>query len=163
MSMSCLPKPGATKAAYAGAKCGLTLLASASFLVFFLSACSRPTSYPAPQRIGADVVIETSNLELEVPKFYTYRFQGKNVNFFVIKMPDTILSFLDACASCYPHKLGYRCEGSEVICRYCNSRFSIGKLEKGLGNCYPIRIKGRMENGQYLIPTAMLNSSADKF
>jgi len=163
MSMSRLSKPGTTEAAYAGVKCGPTLLAAASLLFFFLSACSRPPSYPAPQRIGADVVIETSNLELEVPKFYTYRYRGENINFFVIKMQGTILSFLDACASCYPHKQGFRCDGNEVVCRYCNTRFSIGKLEKGLGNCYPIRIEGRMESGKYLIPAATLERSADKF
>jgi len=160
MSMSCLSKPGAKGLARAGVKCGLTFLAAASFLIL---SCSKPHSYPAPQRIGADIVIETSSLELDVPKFYTYRFQGKYVNFFVIKMPDATLSFLDACASCYPHKQGFRCEGNEVICRYCDTRYPIGKLEKGLGNCYPIRIEGRMENGKYLIPAAMLESSADKF
>lgn len=149
--------------ARASVKYGLTFLAAASFLIFSLSACSKPHSYPTPQRTGANIIIETSSLELEVPKFFTYRFQGKYINFFVIKMPNTILSFLDACASCYPDKQGYRCEGNEVICRHCNTRYPIGKLEKGLGNCYPIRIEGRMENGKYLIPAATLESSADKF
>ena len=160
MSMSSLSRRDATEAARTAVKCGLTFLAAASLLIV---SCSKPPSYPAPQRSGADIVIETSSLELEVPKFYTYRFQGKNVNFFVIKMQDTILSFLDACGSCYPYKQGYRCEGNEVICRYCNTRFPVGKLEKGLGNCYPIRIEGRRENGKYLIPAATLESSGNKF
>ena len=85
--------------ARASVKYGLTFLAAASFLIFSLSACSKPHSYPTPQRTGANIIIETSSLELEVPKFFTYRFQGKYINFFVIKMPNTILSFLDACAS----------------------------------------------------------------
>jgi len=163
MSIGYLPKPCATETIPPSLNFGLTFMAAASFLIFSLSACSKPPSYPAPQRTGADIVIETSSLELEVPKFYTYRFQGKHVNFFVIKMPDTILSFLDACASCYPQKQGYRCEGNEVICRYCNLRFPIGKLEKGLGSCYPIKIEGKVENGKYLISVAMLERSADKF
>ena len=161
--MNCLSRTCATEATRPVVNFGLTFLATASFLIFSLSACSKPSSYPSPQRTGADIVIETSSLELEVPKFYTYRFNGKYVNFFVIKMTDTILSFLDACASCYPQKQGYRSEGNEVICRYCNLRFPIGKLEKGLGSCYPIKIEGRMENGKYLISVAQLESFADKF
>lgn len=145
------------------AKCSYLFLAAASFLIFSLPACSKPPVYPAPQRAGADIAIETSSLEFEVPKFYTYRFQGKNINFFVIKMPDTILSFLDACASCYPHKQGYRYEKNKVICRYCNTAFPAGKLGKGLGNCYPIRIEGSKQNGKYLIPIKTLESFVDKF
>jgi len=163
MKVSGLSKPGALQATPAGVKFSLSFLAAASFLVFSLSACSKPPSYSAPKRSATDIVIETSSLELEVPKFYTYRFQGKNINFFVVKMPDTTLSFLDACASCYPHKRGYRCENNEVICRYCNTRYPVGKLEKGLGNCYPIRIEGRMESGKYLIPLTTVESFVDKF
>ena len=135
----------------------------ASLMLFILSACSRQVSYPSPVRIGSDIVIDMSSLELEVPKFYAYQFQGKKVNFFVIKMDDKTLSFLDACASCYPHKQGFRCEDNAVICRYCNVRFPISKLEKGIGSCYPIKIEGRMEKGKYLISADTLAKAADKF
>jgi uncharacterized membrane protein len=163
MSKSCLSKPGAAELIHGNMKCSIIFLAAASFLIFSLFSCSRPPSYPAPQTSGSNIIIDTSSLELEVPKFFTYRFQGKHVNFFVVKTPEAMLSFLDACASCYPHKMGYRCEGNEVVCRYCNTRFPIGKLAKGIGNCYPIRIEGRMENGKYVISAAMLESVADKF
>ena len=142
---------------------GAVFLMVASLMLFILSACSRQVSYPSPVRIGSDIVIDMSSLELEVPKFYTYRFQGKKINFFVIKMDDKTLSFLDACASCYPHKQGYRYEDNAVICRYCNVRYPLGKLEKGIGNCYPIKIEGRMENGKYMIPVDTLEKTADKF
>jgi uncharacterized membrane protein len=142
---------------------GPAFLLIASFILFILSACSRQVSYTSPVRIGSDIVIDMSSLELEVPKLYTFRFQEKKINFFVIKMADRPISFLDACASCNPHKQGYRCEGNAVICRYCNLRFPIGKLEKGIGNCYPIKIEGRMENGKYLIPVDTLEKASDKF
>jgi len=142
---------------------GLAFLLVASLMLCLLSACSRQDSYPSPVRIGPDIVIDMSSLEREVPKFYTYRFHDKKVNFFVIKKEDGPLSFLDACTSCYPHKQGYRCEDNEVICRHCNVRFPISKLEKGIGNCYPIKIEGRMENGKYMIPVDTLEKAADKF
>ncbi|HUK99951.1 MAG TPA: Fe-S-containing protein [Nitrospirota bacterium] len=163
MAIKDLSQQGTMKAVHHAVKCGLSFLVAASFLITSLSACSKQPSYPAPQRIGADIVIETSDLELEVPKFYTYRYQGKDINFFLLKMSDRTLSFLDACRSCYTHKMGYRCDGNEVICRYCKMRFPIGKLEKGIGNCYPIRIEGRIDGGKYLISVATLESSADKF
>jgi uncharacterized membrane protein len=139
------------------------LLLAASLMLFILSACSRQVSYPSPARVGSDIVIDMSSLELEVPKFYTYRFQDKKVNFFLIKKKDGPISFLDACASCYPPKQGYRCEDNAVICRYCNVRYPLSKLEKGIGNCYPIKIEGRMENGKYLISVDTLEKAAHKF
>jgi uncharacterized membrane protein len=142
---------------------GAAFLPVASLLLIILSACSRQVSYPSPVRIGSDIVIDMSSLELEVPKFYTYRFQEKKVNFFVIKMDDRPISFLDACASCYPHKQGYRCEDNAVICRYCNVRYPLNKIGKGIGNCYPIKIEGRMEKGKYLISADTLEKAANKF
>jgi uncharacterized membrane protein len=142
---------------------GAAFLLVTSLLLIILSACSRQVSYPSPVRIGSDIVIDTSSLELEVPKFYTFRFQEKKVNFFVIKMDDSLNSFLDACASCYSHKQGYRCENNAVICSYCNVRYPLSKLGKGIGNCYPIKIEGRMEKGKYLISVDTLEKAADKF
>ena len=43
-----------------------------------------------------------------------------------------------------------------VTCRYCNMKFPIYKLEKGLGSCYPIKIAGKTEQGKYLISLAAL-------
>jgi len=83
--------------------------------------------------------------------------------FFIIKIDDDILSFLDACVTCYPHKQGYRYEDGVVVCRAGNQRFPVYKLEKGIGNCYPIKIAGRVENGKYLIPRSSLEQEAGKF
>jgi uncharacterized membrane protein len=153
----------ARRIASSGVTEGAVFLMVASLILFIPSACSRQVTYPSPVRIGSDLVIDMSSLELEVPKFFTYQFEGKKVNFFVIKMDDKTLSFLDACASCYPHKQGFRCEDNAVFCRYCNVRFPISKLEKGIGNCYPIKIEGRMENGKYMIPVDTMAKAADKF
>ena len=131
------------------------------FLLF--TACSRQPVYPPPAVSGRDVVVDISALKHEVPQFFTYRCQGKNVSFFVIQLNDKVASFLDACASCYPHKQGYRCEDGSVVCRACGLKFSVYKLEKGIGGCYPIRIEGRMEKGNYLIPLAALEAEAGKF
>jgi uncharacterized membrane protein len=142
------------------------LLASILFLSFSLSvlaACSRQPSYSPPPRQGAYIVIDIAGLQPETPKFYTYQYQGKRINFFVCRIQDKVLSFLDACASCYTQKRGYRSEEGKVTCRDCNMKFSVYQLEKGLGSCYPIKIEGKTEDGKYLIPVATLEGSADMF
>ncbi len=136
-------------------------LSGALFLL--LAACSQQPHYPAPIRVGPDLVFEISRLKLDVPEFFSYRSGGKNINFFVLNTDHKILSFLDACVTCYPRKMGYRYEEDYVVCRACNQRFPVWKLEKGIGGCYPIRIEGRMENGKYLIPVSAIETMAGKF
>ena len=132
-------------------------------ILLTFSACSRQPSYaPAPQN-GTDIVIELAGLGQDTPKFYTYRFRGKNINFFVCKVQDRVQSFLDACASCYTHKRGYSAGGGQVTCRECGTQFSLNQLEKGLGGCYPIKLEGRVEDGRYRIPIAELEAAASKF
>jgi uncharacterized membrane protein len=132
-------------------------------LPMMFSACSSQPVYPPPSLSGRDVVIDVSTLKPEIPQFYTYQYNGKNISFFVIKLNERVVSFFDACASCYPHKRGYKYDDGSVVCRACNMRFSVYKLEKGLGGCYPIQLQGRTENGKYLIPLASLEQEAGKF
>jgi len=137
-------------------------LISALFYLLLIS-CSRQTVYPSAPQSGTDLVIEVAALQSEVPKFYTYHYQGKNISFFLLKVQDRVLAFLDACASCYPHKQGFRYENGCVSCRYCNMQFPVRKLEQGIGGCYPIKLEGRIENGQFRIPVKSLEAAADKF
>jgi uncharacterized membrane protein len=143
-------------------KHAMSALLIAASLVLFIS-CTRQPSYPPPPMSGQDVVLDVSTLQLEIPQFYTYQYQDKPISFFVLKLQDRVLSFLDACVTCNPHKQGYRYDDGFVTCRYCNMKFSIYTLEKGLGSCYPIKVEGRMENGKYLIPLALLEKEASKF
>ena len=139
--------------------------AFALILVFFLlsPACTSQQKYASPTIVGSAVVVEISSLQPETPRFFTYQYNNRNINFFVLRLDTGVQSYLDACASCYPQKRGYRCEDGSVVCRNCGLKFSIYKLEKGLGGCYPIKIEGRMEKGNYLIPLASLEAEAGKF
>ena len=125
--------------------------------------CSQQPLYPPPPVEGSYVSVDVAFLKDEVPLFYTYRSGDRNVNFFILSLNGRILSFLDACVTCYPKKRGYRDDHGYVVCRACNISFSIYKLEKGIGGCYPIKIEGRTENGRYLIPVKTLESNADRF
>lgn len=131
-------------------------------LTFFVS-CSRQPAYPEPSQIGPDAVIDISTLRPEIPEFFTYHYRNKNINFFVIKLNNNVLSYLDACADCYPKKLGYRFDNGYITCRACNVRYSVSEIEKGFGSCFPIQITGHLQNGKYLIPVSSLEKMADRF
>ena len=128
-----------------------------------LTACSSPQRFPNPPMKGENIEIQVASLPLEVPQFYSVRIKGKEVNFFVIRMQDRVLSFLDACLSCYPRKLGYQYADGYVVCRACDTSYSIYKLEKGIGSCYPIRIDGVREGDAYRIARSTLDRHAGKF
>ena len=128
-----------------------------------LAACSKQPLYPAPPIKGAEAAIDLKTLTPEIPKYFTYHYRGRRVNFFVIKTGDKVLSFLDACASCYPRKLGFRFDNGYFTCRACNVRYSVSEIEKGIGSCFPIRIRGDVRDGEYFLPVSVLENSADKF
>jgi uncharacterized membrane protein len=127
------------------------------------AACSRQPRYPAPPIEGDNIVIQTASLPPEAPQFFTYRARGKEINFFVIRLQGRVLSFLDACLSCYPRKLGYQAKDGVVVCRACDTHYSIYKLETGIGGCFPIKIEGKQVSGGYVIARAALERHAGKF
>lgn len=140
-----------------------TMMKVSFFILLAVLSCSRQSSYPPAPQNGQDIIIDASILEPDTPKFFTYHYKGKSINFFFLKINNKVSSFIDACASCSTHKQGYRYEDGAVTCRYCNMKFPVYKLEKGLGGCYPIKLEGRTENGKYLIHLATLEKMADKF
>ena len=138
----------------------LTILLLATLLG---SACTHQHTYAAPTIIGSNAVIEISSLKTATPLFLTYQYKGKLINFFVLRLDSGVQSYLDACASCYHHRQGYRPDDGVVTCRYCNMKFPVYKLEKGLGSCYPIKIEGKAEKGNYVISLAVLEGAAKMF
>jgi uncharacterized membrane protein len=81
----------------------------------------------------------------------------------VIEIKGWVLSFLDACLTCYPRKLGYASKEGFVVCRACDTSYSVFKLEKGIGGCYPIRIEGTREGGLYRITKSTIDRHTGKF
>lgn len=128
-----------------------------------LSSCTEQRKYPPAMKSGPAVILDIAQLKPETPDFHTYHVEGKNINYFILSSQGKISAYLDACASCYTHKQGYRYDDGAVTCRYCSMKFPVSKLEKGIGGCYPIKIEGREENGKYSIPISTLEHAADKF
>lgn len=128
-----------------------------------LPACSAEDRYPAPPMTETEIMLNIADLPLAEPVFFTYRSQGKGINFFAIRFPERVLSFLDACVNCYPRRKGYAYGNGMVTCRACDTSYSIYKLEQGIGGCFPIRFDGLVQNGRYVIKRSVLDRHAVKF
>lgn len=132
-------------------------------LVFGILSCSRQPVHPGPAVAGADIIIYAEALQDGIPQFFSYRFQDKHINFFVVRFEGRILSFLDACMKCYPKKLGFRFKDGTIACKACNERYPVSEIEKGFGSCYPVRIKGKVEEDKYFITAKELENTGARF
>ncbi|MBF0538079.1 MAG: DUF2318 domain-containing protein [Nitrospirae bacterium] len=109
------------------------------------------------------MVFDVGVLRAEVPEFYTYRYQGRGINFFIIRVDGRVLSFLDACRSCYPRRLGFEFHDGYFMCRSCKTSYAVRDIEKGISNCLPVKIDGRLEGNTYLISVSTLEGMAYMF
>ncbi|MBI5633773.1 MAG: DUF2318 domain-containing protein [Nitrospirae bacterium] len=132
-------------------------------LLAILTACSRQLGYPEAPRSGQDISVDISALQPGIPQYFSYSLKEMKIHFFVVKMDDRVISFLDACTKCYPQKKGFSFDNGSVICRACDERYPISEIEKGFGSCYPIKIEGRTKDGRYLISAAELERTGTKF
>ena len=96
--------------------------------------------------------------------FFRYAAGGKEVVFLVAKDKNgDIKTAFDACITCYRHKQGYTQDADCVVCTYCGTTFDIEKLDKGLGNCVPIRIKHQLEGDTVTITQAEIEAGEKWF
>ncbi len=90
--------------------------------------------------------------------FFTYKCDGRNVNFF-IRTDGTgrLQAHFDACYSCFKYKLGYVREGSEVVCIACRIGYRLEDvIWDYVGACAPINLKSRISDGHLTIRRASL-------
>lgn len=125
--------------------------------------CSKSRTYPEAPRVGREIAIDVTGLSPDVPVFFTYRYKGISVNYFIINTDNRVIAFLDACAKCYPQKMGYRFSQGYFVCRACNVKYSVADLEKGIGGCFPIRLEGSRRSEKFYISASDLEAAADKF
>lgn len=120
-------------------------------IFIFIYACSKKPVYPEARLDGEYVRIVLSELQEKKPVFFTFHAGGKGINYFAVKVEGSAQSYFDACAKCFPKKMGYRLEGERVVCRTCDVHYGIGDLKDGIGSCYPIKLPGRVDGKSYVI------------
>ncbi|MDA8077831.1 MAG: Fe-S-containing protein [Nitrospiraceae bacterium] len=130
----------------------MRLLLIAACIGAALSACGRTPAYPEAPSDRASVRIPLGELKEGGPVFHTFYAEGrKGINYFVLKEGDAVSSYFDACARCYPRKLGYRRERGRVVCRTCDVGYERHDLKDGVGSCYPISLAGSVDGVVYVI------------
>ena len=105
------------------------------------------------------MTIDALSLKPNVLRFFTYNNGNKNINFFVIKIDNDVISFLDACSSC-KSRLGYTFGNGQFTCKECGVEYSVSEIKNGIGTCHPISIPGKLMDGKYYIPVMELQKLA---
>jgi len=127
-----------------------------------LFSCDSKTAYmPLPVKEDR-IVIDIERLQEKRPEFFSATIHKKRIGFFILKIGESVESYLDACMKCYPNRMGYRAGDSYLECRYCNVRYQVDSLKTGIGSCYPIPIQGRLKGREYIIDIDHLKE-AEKF
>ncbi len=131
-----------------------------------LSGCSKLPS--------EHTVVTTQNGVIQLPlntvndgkvHFYTYRKNGKRINFLVrTDRNNSLTVHFDACFTCSKSKKGYRVEGADLVCNECNLRFPIAEehWDNSMG-CSPVLLKSTADNEYLRIVTADIEKGAKLF
>jgi hypothetical protein len=100
---------------------------------------------------GGEVKIPVANVQDGNAHFYSFSVAGKTITFFVMKAADgSIRTAFDACVACNHAKLGYRQEGSLVVCNNCGMGFTPVQIGQKTGGCNPIPVD-KTTDGQTLV------------
>jgi len=85
--------------------------------------------------------------------FFTYKWEGRNINFFVrTDGTGRLQAHFDACYSCFKYKLGYVREGNEVVCIACRIGYRLEDvIWDYVGACAPINLNSRIAGGSLTI------------
>jgi len=132
-------------------------------VLLFAGSCNHKPHYGTVPLDNRQASIDISSLRESVPEFYTAVLEGKRVDFFLVMMNGEISSYFDACKECYFKKLGYHNDAGAMVCRACNVRFPLDRLNTGIGGCYPIRLKGTREGNTYVIAREDLEAGRKLF
>ena len=99
-----------------------------------------------------------------VAHFYTFMANGLPIEFFMIHTPDNVIRCAyDACDICYPAKLGYRQDGSVMVCNNCGNRFATQQIGIARGGCNPAPLAARIVGDQLVIATQDLTAGLSYF
>jgi len=97
--------------------------------------------------------------------FFTYKWKGKNVNFFVrTDGTGQLQAHFDACYSCFKYKLGYVQEGNQVVCIACRIGYHLDDvLWDYVGACAPISLNSRISDDRLIIRRSWLEKGKKFF
>lgn len=121
--------------------------------VSLLAGCGRQApEHPIVVPDGDRINIRLASVNNGGVHFFTYKYDGKNINFF-IRTDGTgrLQAHFDACYSCFKYKLGYVREKNQVVCIACRIGYNLDDVVWDyVGACAPINLKSNID-GNYLV------------
>ncbi|MGB7025277.1 MAG: Fe-S-containing protein [Candidatus Acidiferrales bacterium] len=134
---------------FAAAFLCLAVILSLTAEFVYSRASAAPPEAQHVAAVGNVVRIPLAEMSGVSVHFYTVDAQGTALRFFVMRKPDgDFVTALDACQIC--GRIGYRQEGSILICRNCGA--PVNAAEIGMpGGCNPIAFKSRVEGTNIVI------------
>lgn len=124
-----------------------TILALLTILTSLAAAsCGRQApEYVIVEPVGEFLEMPISEAGLPPARFFTFKFEGRNVNLFVRKDRDgEIRTHFDACYSCFKYKMGYVVEANQVVCRACRIGYDLDEpVWDFVGPCVPISLSNK--------------------
>jgi len=121
-----------------------------SLLLLAAVGCTKQApEYELIAPVGNHIKIPVDTVNDGKVHFYTYKYNGKNINFFVRTDGEKRLhTHFDACWSCYKYKLGFVVEGDHVRCIACNFEYKLAdEFWDFIGACAPIPLRSKVRDG----------------
>jgi uncharacterized membrane protein len=134
--------------------------------VALLAGCSKTApEHPIVTATGDKVILPVEEVGDGIVRFFTYKYSGKNVNFFVrTDKNGRIHTHFDACYGCYQYKMGYFVDGNDIVCYACRYRYNLDEeIWDYIGACAPITFKHKIRNGNLLIDVSVPERGARFF
>lgn len=93
--------------------------------------------------------------------FFTFREDGTDINFFLVKSDDGVIrAAFDTCDVCYKEKKGYRKEGNLMVCNNCEQTFPTERINVVKGGCNPAPLVRVVGSDHVLIAASDLKKGA---
>src|SRR2546422_4806758 len=127
------------------------LALAADFIYAQATSSPAQARWIAPQ--GNQLRIPLSEVNDGNLHFFNAEIHGNALRFLVIRKPNGWGTALDACRIC--GAVGYRQDGSNVICRHCASAIYVPTIGEA-GGCNPVGVPSRVEGDQIVLDLSAL-------
>ena len=143
----------------AASLCLMVILSLTAEFVYTRASAAPPEAEPLVA-VGNIVRIPLAEMSGVSVHFYTVDVQGSSLRFLVVRKPNgDYATALDACQIC--GAIGYRQEGSVLICRNCGAPVNAAEIGSP-GGCNPIAFKSRVEGTNIIVDLSALTDAASE-
>lgn len=145
---------------FAAAFLCLAVILSLTAEFVYTRASAAPPEAQHVAAVGSTVRIPLAEMSGVSVHFYTVDMQGTAFRFFVMRKSNgDYVTALDACQIC--GRIGYRQEGSVLICRNCGA--PVNAAEIGMpGGCNPIAVKSHVEGTNIVVDLSAITDAASE-